>query len=126
MCACRLRKIPFMEAVGPIITAVIGDNFSDDTLPNKAMTMVKDICRKKRRYYLSKRKKKEKKPQAEQANLEKTNTGDVCDDADVHVYVDDVHAYDADVHVYVADVYVSVADMHACVADVHVYVDNTN
>ena len=123
MCAndsCRLRKVKFMEAVGPIIKEVIGDNFSDDALPNKAMTMVKDICRKKRRYHLSKQTKKAKKAQANK----KPNTGDVCDDVDVHVYVHDVH--DADVHVYVADMHACVVDVHACVGDVHVYVDNTN
>jgi hypothetical protein len=64
-----------MKAVGPIITAVIGDNFSDDTLPNKAMTMVKDICRKKRRYYLSKRKKKEKKATGRASKLGKNKHG---------------------------------------------------
>ena len=36
----RLRKDTFLAAVGPIITDVIGDEFEDEELPNKAMDMV--------------------------------------------------------------------------------------
>ena len=50
----RLREQAFVEAVGPILTMVIGDDFTDDSLPNKALTMAKDICRKKRAYHQKK------------------------------------------------------------------------
>ena len=50
----RLREQAFVEAVGPILTMVIGDDFTDDSLPNKALTMAKDICRKKRSYHQKK------------------------------------------------------------------------
>lgn len=39
----RLKSQAFLSVVGPIVTEVIGDEFDDDAVPNKAMWMVTHI-----------------------------------------------------------------------------------